>query len=419
MLQSPVKPQLSAGAVHQHVFAYSLSENLTGMRRAIPEMEALARSHPTFGPFVPFARAEHARICGNYDEALARIEDALRMIVPGEHPLWPWVVGSRLTTLLALGRAEEAHALALRELAAASAVGLDVMKGHIEIPFALIEAKLGRYDSACERLDRLNNHRSAMNMQGVTLGWGYEARARVALSMGDGDSFEKNAQLCAQQYRKAGGDPSLAAKYERLMQDARNRGLLMHAELIDALAAADIDVDTTQPTAPAPSTAGSVYALSACISAGERADRALRLLIESSGAVDGALYLLDGDALKLAASSRAGLVSHDARAKLMGLVDSDCAIERAPSDRPTRTLHVPAPHSSEANVSHLVLRCLRNGRRAVAGVATLYFASGATPNLPFAIGSIAADLLINAGDVQPRMIADATPVVVADFPTNL
>ena len=51
-LQSPVKPPLSAGAVHQHVFAFSLSDNLTGMRHAVPEMEALSRSHPGLAPFV-------------------------------------------------------------------------------------------------------------------------------------------------------------------------------------------------------------------------------------------------------------------------------------------------------------------------------------------------------------------------------
>jgi hypothetical protein len=251
-------------------------------------------------------------------------------------------------------------------------------------------------------------------MQGVTLGWGYEARARVALSMGDGESFERNAQLCAQQYRKAGGDPSLAAKYERLMQDARNGGLLMHAELADALAAADMDVDTTQPTARAPATAASVYALSACVSASDRADRALRLLIDSSGAVDGELYLLDGDGLKLAASSREGLGGDDTLATLLRLIDSACTSEDAPSSSP---VVVHARHPRDEIVSPLLLKCLRNGHSALAGVAALHFTSDAMPSLPFAIGAVTADLLINAGDAQPRAIADATSITAADVRT--
>jgi len=48
-----------------------MTDNPNGMRTAIPELEALGRSHPAMRPFVLYARAEHARICGNYEEALA------------------------------------------------------------------------------------------------------------------------------------------------------------------------------------------------------------------------------------------------------------------------------------------------------------------------------------------------------------
>src|SRR5262249_36610562 len=46
LLQSPVKPPLSAGVVHQHLFVYALSDNLNGMRQAIPSLETLAIAHP-------------------------------------------------------------------------------------------------------------------------------------------------------------------------------------------------------------------------------------------------------------------------------------------------------------------------------------------------------------------------------------
>jgi serine/threonine-protein kinase len=410
LLQSPVKPQLSAGAVHQHVFAFSLSDDLTGMRRAIPEMEKLARSHPTLAPFVPFTRAEHARICGNYDEAIARVEETLSMIAPGEHPLWPWAVGCRLTTLLALKRTEEAYALAKREFETATVVGLQVMKDHIELPLALIEAELGHFDSACERLDRISSRRADTHMQGVTLGWAYEARARVALAMGDAQSFTANAQLCAQQYRRAEGDPALAAKYERLMQDARTRGVLVQAELEDALAPESTDMQATEAIVLESSTAAAVHALSACGSADERAERALRLILDSAGAVDGELYLLEGDALRLAAASREGLGNEQTRVALLRLIDAVCASQSVLTSDSTRIVLSERPAPRE-NVTPLLLKSARSEEGAVAGVAVLHFASDEIPSLPTAIAAIIADLLINAGDARLRAIADTTPII--------
>ena len=120
-----------------------------------------------------------------------RIEEALRMIAPGEHPLWPWAAGARLSTLLALGRIEEAHRLGMHELETASAVRLQVMKDHIELPVALIEAALGNFASACERLDRVSERRRGMEMQGVTLGWVYEASTR---RFGDGRCTQLQSQ---------------------------------------------------------------------------------------------------------------------------------------------------------------------------------------------------------------------------------
>jgi hypothetical protein len=384
-----------------------MSDNLTGMRRAIHDMEVLARSHPTFVPFVPYARAEHARICGDYGEALERIEDALRMITAGEHPLWPWAAGSRIAILLALGRIEEAHRLGLRDLEIAGAVGLQVMKDHLELPLALVEAARGSFTSACERLDAMNERRRHMQMQGVTLGWGYEARARVALAMGDAQSFKHNAHLCAQQYRKAEGDPSLAAKYERLIQDARNRALLEGAEIVDTLESSGADLDTTTPTVIGPSAAAALYAISTCASAGERASSALRLLLDSTGAVDGQLYLIERAGLKLAAASRDDLECEDARTKWTELIEAACANRRSSDDdMPTRALRAPATEAGYHCDSALLLTCVRNGKTALAGVAALRFASAESTNAPPAIGAAIADLLINAGDVEARTIPD-------------
>src|SRR4029079_14522068 len=98
-LQSAVKPPFAAGAVHQHIYAFSIADDVTGMRRAIPEMEAVARVQPAFWVYAPFARAELARMCGSYEEALARFDELLQALEPGEHPLWPWIAGGRVCAL--------------------------------------------------------------------------------------------------------------------------------------------------------------------------------------------------------------------------------------------------------------------------------------------------------------------------------
>jgi tetratricopeptide (TPR) repeat protein len=410
MLESPVKPQLSAGAVHQHVFAFSMSDHLTGMRRAIPEMEALARAHPTFMPFVPFTRAEHARICGNYDEALVKIDEALQLITAGEHPLWPWMIGSRLTTLLTLERTQEAHAFAVRALETANSVGLEVMRDHIEIPLALIEAKLGNFASACERLDRMNARRHGLGMQGVTLGWVYEARARVALWMADNEGFVKYAQLCALQYRRAEGDPALAAKYERLMQEARTRGMLLRNEVVEAIASNTTIARTIVGPSMDSELATALRALSSHASRPERARQALRILLESAGAVEGELYLVDASGLVLVAASVEGLCSDEVHAALARLLEPVTANDdggEGDTAMNTSMLTLEGPRGTDGiqlDIWPFVLTCSPAGHSAVAGIAALHFRPDQPVRLPSEIGTVIADALFKAGDLaqQPR-----------------
>jgi len=180
---------------------------------------------------VQFARSEVARVSGDHEAALAIAREALSHIRPGQSPLWAWIHGGLLQSLLSLGRIEEAREHALRALQAADAVGLDVLKDHIEMPLALAEARLGQHASACERLDRCIESRQEQNADGTLLGLDYERRARVALWMGDQAGFERFAERCGKHYKKAGGTPAVAARYERLIQEGRRSGLLFSPAL--------------------------------------------------------------------------------------------------------------------------------------------------------------------------------------------
>jgi hypothetical protein len=140
-----------------------------------------------------------------------------------------------MTTLAGLDRWDDALRLGLRSVVEAERVGLLGMKHYIDVPLGLVEAKLGRYDSAKARIEGAIAMRESDGFEGAALGWVYEARARLAIRQGDEPTFEKYAQLCRQQYRKTGGNPALAAKYERLMQEARKSGAPVAEELAETL----------------------------------------------------------------------------------------------------------------------------------------------------------------------------------------
>jgi hypothetical protein len=401
LLQSPIKPSLSAGAVHQHLFTFSMADDLTGMSRSIPEMEALSRTHPTMFPFVMFARAEQARICGDFEAALAQLDRF--SVEPGEHPLWPCLAGARLRSLLALGRVHEAHALGLREYERAEAVGLQIMKDYIILPLALCEAELGDYATAQKRVDEMIAGRLAANVQGVALGWAYEARARIAAFMHDTAGFEHYAQLCAQQFRKSEGDPALAAKYERLMLEARTRGLTLHTDVADALAA-QTTFARTSSILFSPEAGAALAALSACTSAPDRAQHALTLLMTSAGAQHGELYLKAPSGVWPAASSRAGLSDEGMRTTFAHMIEraqQDGEGEDEEEHTSTLSFHVPAQDDLQPRlVWPLLLTSQREGNSVVVGVAALHFAAEQSVRMPFEIAAAIADILIQAGDAD-------------------
>jgi hypothetical protein len=228
LLKSPIKPPLYAGSAHQHVYAYVMSDNVTGLRQVLAEMEELARAQPTLAPYVPFTRASHARACGNYAKALSDYDETLVQIRAGDHPLWAWAVSGRTAALLGLDRAREAREYAAGALKTARSLGLGLLRQHIEIHLALAEAKLGGLRLARERLDAISVERERLGIGGASIGWLYEVRARVAMWMRDSAEFSACVEKCGLYYLV--DDPGLVAKYERLLQDARHYGLVAQAK---------------------------------------------------------------------------------------------------------------------------------------------------------------------------------------------
>ena len=255
--------------------------DLTGVRRAMDRMSDLIAIQPGYEVYEHYGPAVYELLRGNHESALAHCEKALSLVEPGKHPTWPWVVHTLLETLAALGRLEEAHARGLVFVQRAQEMSLGVMGHHATIPVAIIEARQGDHARAVERIDSAIEYREELGSRGLDLGWAYENRARVAISMGDQEAFVKAAQRCGEEYGKGAAGSSLVARYEKLLGEAHQAG---------------IGTPSMQPP-PTPaggktSTWGStqLYTELDGDSREERFERALSLLMRESGADAGVLY---------------------------------------------------------------------------------------------------------------------------------
>lgn len=400
-LRSPIKPPFAAAAVYQHVYVFSMTDNPNGMRAAIPELEALAASHPGVGSFVLYARAEHARICGNYQEALEWIERARQQVRPGDHPVWPWLVTSRLLTLFAQGRYEEVREIGLRETETAGRLGLTVIRAFMDVPLALAQAKLSDYAGACARIEHIIEERIAGGMLGVALGVLHEARARIALWMNDTEAFERHAQLCAHRFSKSGGDPALAAMYERLLQEARHYGLSTTRDLVEAMASHTTVVRPVESTIH-DMLRGASGTLAACDSRQQRLQRAVELLAEGASAPHAELFVVEANALVQATSTADGLSG----SRFVPSLSHMLAVDRgADAVALTAALELVGPTLPDGSPTHpwplLLVHMMSDDRIAVAGAVVLYFRVSAPVRLPTELVHMVAATLINAGDVIP------------------
>ncbi|HKP58370.1 MAG TPA: AAA family ATPase [Polyangiales bacterium] len=392
LLQGVGKPPLVAGAAFQHVYTASLCEDVTALRHCIAEMRALAGRHPTLAPFHEFARAEHARVCGDTAQALESYVGLGQQVIAGDYPLWGRLIGSHLTALASLTRYDEALELGRRALSDADRVGLGNMKHFVEVPLALVEARLCMDELARTRIDGVIRSREEGGFEGASLGWAYEARARLALLQNDEASFEKYAMLCRQQYKKTDGNPALAAKYEQLMQEARQAGARVAGELAEELARS---TTTTSLHTSIERGRDLLRELRVCRSANERAQAALSLLLERAKARHGALYLLSAQGLAQAAAT-GSQPDENSYALARRLVDPACDEEHELSRACTA-------HSwrSENAERPLLLTYRQEGVTWLVGVAVLRDGEE-RGEAGFEVASVLAKVLVECRDAVAR-----------------
>jgi tetratricopeptide (TPR) repeat protein len=290
-----VIPNMQTG-IYMEARAHVLVGSLPELRDAIDVIAGLADSIPSWLPVLCWARGEYHKLREDYAGATVELERALSHVPSGRHLVWPWVMAALAECVLASGDAARAYELATSALQRCAELPIQlVTRVDLERVAALAEAQLGETTRAARRLDAAIasvQHEAG----GVPLGRLYEARAQVALLGADASSFRKHVRLTDEQYRQ-GAHPALIARCEKLIEQGLQHG-------IDAKPRSG---RSTAKVSKATATDAIVRALDRalkdCDSVALRAQRALRVLMEVSGAKTGYVLVPGTTALRLIAAA--------------------------------------------------------------------------------------------------------------------
>jgi hypothetical protein len=320
-LQGGPRQYAEGGTLESEIIVYARSDDLLGLRRIRPELARMAGKHPGLLPWLAIADGELERICGQPERALAFHLAAMDGAEPGRHVAWPQAAAFALDALLLLGRTEQARLHGRDWCAVAEQHGIDAI-GLIQEPLCVAEALLGNIDHALEVCEHVVLDTEQRGIHGLYLGLAYETRARVAIVLGDAAAFQAAFARCSEEYG-GGKYPPLNARLERLTTEAKR---------------ARLDAEGTGEMAPvATMTAARVQrTLAGLLAPEQRAEQALALALEASGAVAGFLYGVRGaDIEPLAARApdhsavpsieamlRSSLLGHGDQERTVALVDT-------------------------------------------------------------------------------------------------
>jgi hypothetical protein len=290
-------PEMFHYALTVELSAHAGARDLIGLKQVIERFEALTAHSPGWLPYLHDAQARFHLLRGDFSAARAGFEQTLeanaldaqlrsRML-----PVWVSAHAGLSEALFGLALYAEARDGAREALAICEKLEIRSHASDLVRALALAEAKLGEYAPAVERLDALIARQLALGATGLRLGLSYEARAQLAIWAGDERAFEHFSRLTAREYRYGVRCP-LSARYERLMNEARARGLRPVAQL------SDFEMTTVVESL------NPIGGFSAPMPSGDEdfTRRALRAICEQRPARSGHLYLLHADGVRWAVS---------------------------------------------------------------------------------------------------------------------
>jgi hypothetical protein len=270
-----------------NAISYAFSRDVVGLKRMIPELERFVRAGYHMQKFVEVTRAEYLRERGDYPGAKLAIEKALALIVPEDTLMKQFALAAAVEVHLAAGELERARERAIEGLALAEDpdVGLVPTKFRLVRALALVEAALGDLDGGAKRLDEVLPA-ATEHANPVVVGSIHEARARIALRIGDRALFEHHRLACDDWFRRT-DNPALVARSERLLE-------LGEASRSSAPTAPPLSDDAVTVVHGSDPRARVTRLLTGCRGKHERALRALEALLEETGGASGWLWLAHG-----------------------------------------------------------------------------------------------------------------------------
>ncbi len=293
--------------------AHALAEDLPRVKRSLAAIEPLSTSALGWRPVLHRARAAYEQIRGDLEEALVEIEASLAAMDPEGHPSWPDAAAAHVAILLGAGRVDDARTIGEAYLAQATARGIAYEACHVRMPLAVAHARGGAAEDALRQCEAVEETFRALGTRGMNLGLACEARARVALELGDREGFTRFAAQTADHFR-AGTNPALAAKLQRLMREGRRRegsGGTARA----AVPGGEGEIESV------------VRVLDSCTTPEQRLSGALTLLLDRAGAARG--FLLSPDDGHLVVRARAGAeeVAQDLLACAQRFWETQCRMD--------------------------------------------------------------------------------------------
>ncbi|HEX4341043.1 MAG TPA: serine/threonine-protein kinase [Polyangiaceae bacterium] len=263
----------------RELLGHALMDDLTRVKRTLDAIEPLSHRAVGWKTVLHLAHGEYQRIRGNTSAALVHVEAALGSMHRSGHPIWSEAAGSRVRLLVLEGRAEEARDAGHAYLEEATRRGIGYEQNYIRMPLAVALARLGAKAEAVALAELVITTFVGLGATGLNLGLAYETRARVAMHAGERATFELYLKLCSRFYRAGSAGP-LAARCERLAREERLvNGIAEHVSVREsgeyrAVAASITRIQTRLDVTTEPR---------------QRAQAALELLLEDSGAAEGFL----------------------------------------------------------------------------------------------------------------------------------
>jgi tRNA A-37 threonylcarbamoyl transferase component Bud32 len=260
---------------------YLNSADVIGQKSVADQTERLQKEFPTFRRPALLARASFWALKGDHQQAYDLRRAVLDSAPARSFIGWPAALGAQALSALAIGRPEEALAIAkqvIDRMSEADAVYVRMYQVPL-VALCMAETALGNGASAAARLDALIA-KHTLDQSPLTLGSFHCARADVAMLMGDlGAARHHHAEM--ERWFRGTENPALIAQCERVARQLRLQARAAGEEPATAADGAD-EVRSVEESVRS--------VLSQCAGHEQRGERALELLLHHLHAREGYLF---------------------------------------------------------------------------------------------------------------------------------